>query len=307
MRDSRYIGGVFEACIDCSPLMYLTNLRPGGMILMFSTLLQEGSATVQIIDFHTHIYPDAIAKKAADSIRQFYQIGGSDMDGTVDQLLRHGKEAGITRYIVLPVGLKPDHVSHINDFIFNQAALHPEFTGFGTLHAAMPDLAEETQRILNIGLRGIKMHPDSQAFAIDDPRLFAAYELLQGKAPVLFHMGDVRYDYSHPIRLRRVLELFPKLDVVAAHFGGYSMYETAFEILKDMNCYFDISSSMMFMAEGDAEKYIRAYGPHRLVYGTDFPLWDPKTEVKRFLELKLTPDEVEQIAYKTALHILNED
>ena len=262
---------------------------------------------MQIIDFHTHIYPDAIAKKAAESIRQFYHIGGCDMDGTVDELLHYGNEAGITRYIVLPVGLKPDHVSHINDFILAQTKLHPEFTGFGTLHAAMPDLVEETQRILDMGLRGIKMHPDSQVFAIDDPRLFPAYEILQGKAPVMLHMGDVRFDYSHPARLRHVLELFPKLDVIAAHFGGYSMYDTALETLKDMNCYFDVSSSMMFMPEGAAEKYIRAYGAHRMVYGTDFPLWDPRTEVKRFLELKLTPDEIEQIAYKTALHILNED
>lgn len=262
---------------------------------------------MQIIDFHTHVYPDAIARKAADSIRNFYHIGGSDMDGTVDQLLCHGHEAGITRYIILPVGLKPDHVSHINDFILNQTKIHSEFTGFGTLHAAMPDLVEETERILSIGLRGIKMHPDSQVFAIDDERLFPAYEILQGKAPVILHMGDVRFDYSHPHRLRRVLELFPRLDVIAAHFGGYSMYDTAFEILKDKNCYFDISSSMMFMPDGVPEKYIRAYGPHRLVFGTDFPLWDPKIEVERFLQLKLTPDEIEQIAYKTALHILKED
>ena len=262
---------------------------------------------MQIIDFHTHIYPDAIAEKAAESIRQFYNIGGGHMNGTVAQLLQRGAEAGITRYIVLPVGLKPDHVAHINDFIFEQTKLHSEFTGFGTLHAAMPDLADETQRILNMGLRGIKMHPDSQVFAIDDPRLFPAYEILQGNAPVILHMGDTRFDYSHPLRLRRVLDLFPNLDVIAAHFGGYSMYETAFDTLKDKKCYFDVSSSIMFMDDGIAEKYIRAYGPHRLVYGTDFPLWDPVTEVKRFLELKLTPDEIEQIAYKTALHILKED
>ena len=262
---------------------------------------------MQIIDFHTHIYPDAIAKKAAESIRQFYCIEGSNMDGTVDQLLQRGRDAGITRFIVLPVGLKPDHVSHINDFILQQTKLHSEFTGFGTLHAAMPNLTDETQRIMDMGLRGIKMHPDSQVFDIDDPHLFPAYEMLQGKLPVMLHMGDVRYDHSHPRRLRHILDLFPKLDVIAAHFGGYSMYETAFEILKDKNCYFDISSSMMFMPKGVAEKYIRAYGPHRLVYGTDFPLWDPKIEVKRFLELNLTPEEIEQIAYKTALRILKED
>ena len=262
---------------------------------------------MQIIDFHTHIYPDAIAGKAAESIRQFYQIDGCGLDGTVDLLLSHGRKAGITRYIVLPVGLKPNHVSQINNFIHSQTKLHSALTGFGTLHAAMPDLVEETQRILDIGLRGVKMHPDSQGFNIDDVRLFPAYEILQDKAPLLLHMGDIRYNYSHPHRLCRVLEQFPKLTVVAAHFGGYSMYETAYEILKDKDCYFDISSSMMFMEEGIAEKYIRSYGADRMVYGTDFPLWDPIAEVKRFLSLKLTPDEIEQIAYKTALHILNED
>lgn len=263
---------------------------------------------MQIIDFHTHIYPDPIAHKAAESIRQFYHLRGGSLDGNVDVLLQTGKEAGISRFIVLPVGLKPTHVGHINDFIVEQVARHPEFTGFGTLHAAMPDLTEETERILSLGLRGIKMHPDSQVFAIDDPRLFPAYEILQAnQLPMILHMGDQRYNYSHPIRLRRVLDLFPHLEVIAAHFGGYSMPEEAYEILRDTNCYFDISSSMMFMEKGMPEKYIRMYGPERLVYGTDFPLWDPRTEVKRFLDLKLREDELEQIAYKTALHILKED
>lgn len=263
---------------------------------------------MHIIDFHTHIYPDAIAHKAAESIRQFYQLGDSSMDGNVDVLLKTGKEAGISRFVVLPVALKPDRVRHINEFIREQVSLHPEFTGFGTLHAAMDGIEEETERIIAMGLRGIKMHPDSQVFAIDDPRLFAAYEILQDKQlPVLLHMGDQRFDHSHPLRLRHVLEQFPALQVVAAHFGGYSMYETAYDALHDKNCFFDISSSMIFMEDGVAERYIRRYGAERMVYGTDFPLWDPRTEVKRFLELKLSPGELEQIAYKTALHILKED
>ena len=262
---------------------------------------------MQIIDFHTHVYPNAIAHKAAQSIRDFYEIGDTDLDGTVDLLLETGAAAGITRYVILPVGLKPDHVGHINDFIYQQTLQHREFTGFGTLHAGMADLTDECQRILDLGLRGIKMHPDSQEFSIDDPRLFPAYEILQGRAPVILHMGDTRYDYSHPRRLRRALDLFPKLEVIAAHFGGYSMQEVAYQELKDKQCYFDISSSMMFMGDGVPEKYIRAYGAERFVYGTDFPLWDPRTEVPRFLDLKLTADELEQIAYKTALHILNED
>lgn len=261
---------------------------------------------LELIDFHCHIYPDAVADKAAQSIRDFYEIGGGNLAGTVDNLLTYGKSAGISRYVVLPVSLKPERTQHINDFIVSQVAQHPEFTGFGTIHAAMDSIMDETQRIMDLGLKGIKMHPDSQVFAIDDPRLLPVYEQIQGKLTVMLHMGDHRYDYSHPVRLRRVLELFPRLDVVAAHFGGYSMYKTAYELLNDKNCMFDVSSSLMFMPDGEAEKYIRAYGAERMLFGTDFPLWNPVEETQRFLQLKLTDGEFEQIGSKTALRVLGE-
>lgn len=261
---------------------------------------------MQIIDFHTHIYPDAIAHKAAASIREFYQIGDVELDGTAAELLRLGTEAGIDRFVILPVGLKPNHVRHINEFILHQAAVQPRFTGFGTIHAAMENLTEEVQWIQDQGLHGVKMHPDSQVFPIDDPRLFPAYEMLQDKLPVMLHMGDHRYDYSHPARLRRVLEQFPRLQVIAAHFGGYSMYDLAYETLKDTSCVFDVSSSLMFLPEGMAENYINAYGAERMIFGTDFPLWDPRVEIGRFLQLKLTADQLEQIANKTAKRLLKE-
>jgi predicted TIM-barrel fold metal-dependent hydrolase len=92
--------------------------------------------------------------------------------------------------------------------------------------------------------------------------------------------------------------------VIAAHFGGYSMYETAYELLYDTDCVMDISSSMMFMEPGVAEKYINIYGAERMAYGTDYPLWDPVTEVEAFQKLKLTDEQFDQIAHKTAERIL---
>ena len=130
------------------------------------------------------------------------------------------------------------------------------------------------------------------------------YEAVSGRIPVILHMGDPRYSYSRPAKLRRVLELFPRLDVIAAHFGGYSMYEEAYTQLRDKNCIFDISSSMMFMPGGIAEEYINRYGAERMAYGTDYPLWDPVQEVQAFLRLKLTDAQFEQIAWKTAKSFL---
>lgn len=259
---------------------------------------------MRIIDFHCHIYPEAIAEKATQSICDFYELEGGHMNGTVQTLLQQGDAAGIDQFVVLPVGMRPDKVRHVNDFILAEAAKQPRFIGFGTVHAGMEDLCGEAEYITASGLHGIKMHPDFQKFAIDDERLFPFYETVQGKLPVMYHMGDQRYDYSHPARLRRVLELFPKLQAVAAHFGGYSMYETAYELLNDKDCIFDVSSSLMFMPEGVAEHYIRAFGAERLVYGSDYPLWDPVKEVHRFFQLKLTDNQFEQICHKTAEEFL---
>ena len=258
---------------------------------------------MKFIDIHTHIYPDKIAKKATDSVRDFYQIEGSNMDGTVDMLLRRGTEAGIDRFVVLPVSNTPGRVRSINTFLLDQTKLHDNFIGFGTVHAEMEGLGDEVDWILDNGLRGIKMHPDSQQFNIDDERLFPVYEAVKGKIPVMLHMGDPRYNYSHPVRLRKVLDLFPGLEVIAAHFGGYSMFHTARELLWDTDCIFDVSSALMFMEQGEAERYINSYGAERMAYGTDYPLWDPVTEVNRFLQLKLTDEQFEQIAHKTAERI----
>lgn len=260
---------------------------------------------MQIIDIHTHIYPSKIAVKATDSVRDFYQLRGSgNMDGTVELLRQRGALAGISRYTVLPVSNSPERVHSINSFILEQAGIHQDFIGFGTVHAAMNDIEEEAEWILNAQLKGIKMHPDSQRFPIDDPRLYPVYDLIQGKIPVMLHMGDPRYNYSHPVRLRHVMDTFPNLQVIAAHFGGYKMFETAKEQLWDTDCIFDISSAMMFMEPGEAERYIHFYGAERMAYGTDYPLWDPVEEVKHFQSLKLTGAEFDQIAHKTAERIL---
>lgn len=259
---------------------------------------------MNIIDIHTHVYPDAIARKAADSVRAFYQIG-DDMDGTPTMLLERGKAAGISKFIILPVAIHPERVQSINQFIHSQVEANSNFVGFGTVHAEMDNITDEVEHILSIGLKGIKIHPDCQHFDIDDPRLFPVYEILQGKHPIFLHMGDRRYNYSHPAKLRHVLQLFPKLDAVAAHFGGYSMYETAREQLQDTNCIMDVSSSLMFMPKGTAEHYINLYGAERMAFGTDYPVWDPVMEVKRLMALDLTMEQKEQIAWKTAHRFLN--
>ena len=198
---------------------------------------------MKFIDIHTHVYPDAIAQKAAMSIRNYYQLG-EDMNGTVDTLMERGKAAGVSQFVILPVAVKPEHIDSINRFILEQTQKHDHFIGFGAVHAAMDNIGDSVDKIREMGFRGIKIHPDCQHFDIDDPRMFPLYEATQGVLPMMIHMGDANYDHSHPKRLRRVLDLFPKLQVCAAHFGGHTMYEAAREYLTDTNCIKNRRSSM---------------------------------------------------------------
>ena len=259
---------------------------------------------MKVIDMHTHVYPDPIAMKAARSIRNYYHLG-ENMDGTVSTLLERGTAAGVTNYLILPVAVKPEHVHNINVFTLQQMQAHTCFVGFGTIHLDMDNLMEEVERIPAMGLKGIKIHPDCQHFNIDDSRLFPVYEAAQGKLPMMIHMGDENFNYSHPARLRKVLQEFPNLQVCAAHFGGHTLYETAREYLSDTNCILDISSTLMFLDQKTAEGYVNHYGAERLAFGTDYPVWDPVQEVQRLQSLNLTEEQMEQIAWKTAARFLD--
>jgi len=258
---------------------------------------------MKLFDIHTHVYPDVIAARASRNIRDYYHLG-DDMDGTISTLLERGSAAGVTRYLILPVAVKPEQAHTINGFTLQQVRQQDCFIGFGTVHPGMNDLMEEVERIPQMGLRGIKIHPDCQHFNIDDPRMYPVYEAIQGRLPMMMHLGDERYNYSHPARLRRVLDLFPELEVCAAHFGGHTMYETAKEYLSDTNCILDISSTLMFLDKKTAESYVNHYGAERLAFGSDYPVWDPVREVDLFLSLDLTADQQEQIAWKTAERFL---
>ena len=106
---------------------------------------------MKIIDFHTHIYPEKIAAKATQSVAQEYDLH-AELTGTANVLLSEGKEAGISKYVLLPVAVTPEHIASINNFVSQQTKEHSEFIGFGTLHAAMENPLEEIGRLQTLGL-----------------------------------------------------------------------------------------------------------------------------------------------------------
>ena len=251
------------------------------------------------IDAHAHIFPEKIAEKAAIGIGEFYHLT-MENDGTLSTLLRLSDEAGVDRCIVQSVATVPHQVESINNFIAECVKLYPDrLIGFGALHPDYEDIAGETERIVSLGLKGIKLHPDFQQFQIDDEKVFPIYEQAEKHGlPILFHVGDYRYDFSGPKRLRRAVDMFPKMKVIGAHFAGWSQWDEAQELFNDGRIYVDLSSSLYDMTPERAAELIHSFGADKVMFGTDYPMWKPEEEVKRFLSLPLTEREQEMIAHK---------
>ncbi|MDR1900780.1 MAG: amidohydrolase [Treponema sp.] len=256
-----------------------------------------------VIDCHAHIYPEKIAAKAVVSIENFYTIPMQGR-GTVSDLLERGKRGGIDQFIVFSAAAVPSQVASINNYIASVCAGHPEFIGFGTLHADIENPAEEIERLISLGLKGIKLHPDMQKFNIDCDKMMDIYAMLEGRLPIVFHTGDYRYPYSHPARLARVIDAFPRLITVAAHFGGWSVYDLALEYFQNRFCYMDVSSAIPFLGYRRAEELIGIYGAERFLFGSDYPMWDPEAELQQFHKLKLQDKDKELILYHNAQRLL---
>lgn len=249
---------------------------------------------------HAHIFPLKLAERAAKNIGAFYDIKMAH-PGSVPALLDAMERGGIDKAVVHSVAMSNAQVTVINDFIHAEVSAHSgRLCGFATLHPDMEDAFDEVTRALSLGLKGVKIHSDMQRVSLLDPRMDALYEACQDRCPMLLHMGDSRYQYDNPGMIAHILRRFPRLQLICAHMGGYSEWAEARACLKSENVLLDCSSTSFAMSAGDWRDIIRYFGAGRVMFGSDFPMWDPGAELKLFRSLGLTEDEQEKVLWKNA-------
>lgn len=262
----------------------------------------------EIYDSHVHIYPDKIAQKATQSIGDFYDIPMCE-SGTVAQLVKDGQAAGISRFVVHSVATSPKQVSSINAFIWREAAQHPEFIPFFTLHPDQTEeeIAAEVDHCLSLGFYGVKLHPDFQLFALDEDRAQKIFRVVDGRVPILIHTGDYRHHFSNPPQMVYVAKRYQHSIFIGAHFGAWSMWDTAGEWYQGIaNMRFDTSSALYALDKQKAADIIHLLGVEKFFFGTDYPMWRPDEELQRFLALPLSEEERRLILaqnLKTLLHL----
>lgn len=256
----------------------------------------------RVIDAHCHIYPPRIAAAAVRGTDRFYDLH-SVYNGTTEDLLTRGAAAGIDRFIVQSVATTPSQVKSINEFIAAEVnASDGKMIGLGTLHPDSRDMEGDIAHLRELGLRGVKLHPDIQEFKIDDYRCLKIYELCEREGlPILLHTGDSRFDYSNPNRLLPVMKIYTELTVIGAHLGGWSVWDEAVEKLAGLpNLYVDTCSCSAFMEPQKLRDIILTYGTDRVLFGTDYPMWPMEKEIAALLELGLSEEDNRKIFAENA-------
>ena len=265
---------------------------------------------MQIIDAHTHTFPDRLAERAISVLAR--QGGISPyLSGTVDALTASMQEAGVAVSMVLPVATSPRQVHTINVLSAQMNGKRGLFYA-GAIHPDTENVEEELDFIRDAGLFGIKLHPDYQGTFFDDERYLRIMEQAARRGLMtVTHAGlDIAYPDCIHCTADHILHVLEDLKgviedrLILAHMGSYADTDEILERVAGKPVYMDTA----FVLDEYPErclKIIRRHSASRVLFATDSP-WKPQKEyVQRILSLPLSEKEKEQICWGNAARILH--
>lgn len=242
-----------------------------------------------IVDFHVHCFTDELAKKAVNTLSQ--RAGTPPrVDGTVQGVRDSMKKAGVDYSVLLPIATKPTQTEVINNWA---ASVQGDgIIAFGSIHPDYTEWKKELKRIKDLGLKGIKLHPDYQLFYIDDKRMYPIYEYMFSLGLVLvFHAGrDIGLPEPYhctPDRLYKLVCDFNGAKIIAAHMGSFSYWDDVEKYLVGTDIYFDTSYSLGCISDEQAKRIILNHGYEKVLFATDSPWTDQREEIEKLRNLKL--------------------
>lgn len=253
-----------------------------------------------IINTHAHLYPDKIAKAVEEVI--FKKFGPLYSSFKVASLLEDMEKYDVAVAVGFCIAERPKVVAPSNDFMIRLGE-NKKIVGLGTIHPDSEGYREEIRRLRENGVKGIKASSIFQDFYPDEERMLRIYQEMGGDLIVYLHAGEQpgREAQTTPERLARVLTIFPKLKMVAAHFGGMHMLEEAKKHLVGKEIYFDTVWPHPASLDGkEITRLIQEHGSHKILFGTDFPIYSTKEQLEWFLSLPLSPEDRDLILYKNA-------
>jgi len=247
---------------------------------------------MDIIDFHTHAFPDALAARAMPALEAAGDIKGK-LDGTVSALLKSMDAAGIAASVVASIATRPEQFAAI--LRWSAAIASDRIIPFPSVHPASPEAPAQVRTVAAEGFRGVKLHPYYQEFDLDEERLDPLYEAANETGLlILMHTGfDLAYERirrADPARFARVMERHPGLRLVASHMGAWEDWDEVRRVFLGRQWLTDISFATQFMAREEARALIHAHPATSLIFGSDSPWADQGEAVAALRALELDPE-----------------
>ncbi|HIU60416.1 MAG TPA: amidohydrolase family protein [Candidatus Stercoripulliclostridium merdigallinarum] len=262
---------------------------------------------MKIIDFHTHIFPDALANRAMDSLKK--NAKGEYMpvhDFTCKGLISAMNNFGIDISVVMPVATKPTHsdknmdwgLEIASDRVIPFAGLFPD-----------DNWKANVDRAVSLGYKGIKLHPEYQNFILDDPVMLKRYDYALNKGLIiLFHAG---YDpigsdplKSNPKMFKHLLRELRGGTIIAAHLGGQQQWQEVEDELAGEDIYFDTSMGTEYYGKEQFKRILAAHGDDKILFATDSPWSDAGKEIANLNSWDIPAQSLEKIFHLNAEKLL---
>ncbi len=263
---------------------------------------------MKVIDFHTHAFPDAIHARAIESLKK--ACGGLYTpchDGSLSGLMGNMDKFGISLSVVAPVITNPRHFDSLNSWAKQISG--ERIISLGAVHPETESYREDIDKICDLGLPGLKLHPEYQSFYIGDPKMMKIYEYAFSKGLfILFHAGfDPAYPppvHSSPEAFLKLSEAFPEGRIIAAHLGGQKQWDKVLEVLAGSRVYLDTSMGQKYYPKDLFLKIVEKHGSEKILFGSDSPWSRADEEIESIKKSGLKPQELENIFYKNAERLL---
>ncbi len=242
-----------------------------------------------IIDFHTHIFPDHVAKNAIPLLENEGNVQAF-LDGTEQALLKSMQQAEISKSVVCSIATKPEQFQSI--LIFSDKIRSEKIVPFPSLHPRDPSAISHIKQIKDEGFKGIKMHPFYQDFYMDDEEMMPIYaEISELGLILLMHTGfDIAFPFirrADPARILKVIDIFPDLKLVTSHFGAWKLWKEVKACLIGKPIYMDLSYALDFMDRSEVIKMIESHPAGYLLFGSDSPWASQQHEIETIRKLNL--------------------
>lgn len=279
--------------------------------------------TSPVIDFHVHLFPPDVRDRREEfcrldpAFRQLYSDPRSRL-ASAEEALDALDSGGVDHAVALGFGwsdsaLCHDHNDYLADVILRHAR---RFSGFGCVQPGdARRAAAEVGRFPSLGLRGIgELMPHLQGYELDDEATMSQVaEAAQALGLILLTHASEPVGHVYPgkgdISLRALVllaERFPRLRIVAAHWGGgLPFYALMPDVARSIqNVYFDSAASTYLYRLEVYRVVSELVGAGHVLFGSDYPLLRPGPQIRKLRSLGLPPDTLELILGRNAQMLL---